>query len=82
MSRTEQDLKEEQWERMQNPHLFGGTGGGGYRKVKVRAWTTFHKDGNKMVPFIVLSNIPLLAEDKIGVIYSHGVSRIVLQTAS
>ena len=35
LSRTEQDLKEEQWERMQNPHLFGGTGGGGYRKVKV-----------------------------------------------
>ena len=47
VSRTEQDLKEEQWERMQNPHLFGGTGGGGYRKVKVGARTTFHEDGNK-----------------------------------
>lgn len=31
---TEQEVKEEQWERMNNPHLFGGTGGGGFRKVK------------------------------------------------
>ena len=52
VSRTEQDLKEEQWERMQNPHLFGGTGGGGYRKVKVGAKTTFYEDGNKIVSFI------------------------------
>jgi len=29
-----EDIKEEQWERMTNPHLFGGSGGGGFRKVK------------------------------------------------
>ena len=58
ISRTEQDLKEEQWERMQNPHLFGGTGGGGYRKVKVSFTTVFHKDESKLVSFI-LSTIAL-----------------------
>merc|ERR1712080_105760 len=31
---SEQEAKEEQWERMTNPHLFGGSGGGGFRKVK------------------------------------------------
>merc|ERR1712002_1066269 len=33
--RSEEQAKEEQWERMTNPHLFGGSGGGGFRKVKV-----------------------------------------------
>merc|ERR1711872_826020 len=33
--RSEEQVKEEQWERMTNPHLFGGSGGGGFRKVKV-----------------------------------------------
>lgn len=32
--RSEEQAKEEQWERMTNPHLFGGSGGGGFRKVK------------------------------------------------
>jgi len=32
--RTEQDEKEEQWERMTNPHLFGSEHGGGFRKIK------------------------------------------------
>ena len=33
--KSEEQAKEEQWERMTNPHLFGGSGGGGFRKVKV-----------------------------------------------
>ena len=33
--RSEEQAKEEQWERMTNPHLFGGSSGGGFRKVKV-----------------------------------------------
>lgn len=33
--KSEEQAKEEQWERMTNPHLFGGAGGGGFRKVKV-----------------------------------------------
>jgi len=33
--RNEEQAKEEQWERMTNPHLFGGSSGGGFRKVKV-----------------------------------------------
>jgi len=33
--RSDEQVKEEQWERMTNPHLFGGSGGGGFRKVKV-----------------------------------------------
>lgn len=33
--KSEEQAKEEQWERMTNPHLFGGNGGGGFRKVKV-----------------------------------------------
>ena len=33
--KNEAQLKEEQWERMMNPHSFGETKGGGYRKPKV-----------------------------------------------
>merc|ERR1719153_812065 len=33
--KSEEQAKEEQWERMTNPHLFGGSQGGGFRKVKV-----------------------------------------------
>merc|ERR1712210_294290 len=32
--RSEQEIKEEQWERMNYPHLFGADHGGGFRKVK------------------------------------------------
>merc|ERR1719216_61959 len=32
--RSEQEIKEEQWERMNYPHLFGAEHGGGFRKVK------------------------------------------------
>ena len=35
-SRTEQDVKEEQWERINYPHLFGNDRGGGFRKIKVK----------------------------------------------
>ena len=32
--RSEQEIKEEQWERMNYPHLFGAEHGGGFRKIK------------------------------------------------
>merc|ERR1712228_617812 len=32
--RSEQEIKEEQWERMNYPHLFGADHGGGFRKIK------------------------------------------------
>merc|ERR1711872_459404 len=31
--RSEQEIKEEQWERMNYPHLFGAEHGGGFRKI-------------------------------------------------